>query len=223
MGTDNLFHRRKAKSFKSLQRKKACREPYQRLLIVCEGEKTEPYYFKNAREFYALNTVNVEVRGDCGSAPKSVAEFAKERFKEEKEKGDPFDKVFCVFDKDGHESYAEALKILRVAEPKNTFRAINSVPCFEYWLLLHFVYSTKPYISRPRKSAGAQVESELKDPAYLPQYKKGMKQLFSKLSDKLEFAIQNAERVSRECERSDTDNPSTRVHELVKLLKTLKQ
>lgn len=39
MGTDNLFHKRKAKSAKGLQRRAAKRDAYAKVLIVCEGEK----------------------------------------------------------------------------------------------------------------------------------------------------------------------------------------
>ena len=97
MGSDNVFHRRKAKNTKSLQRKAAHREAYEKLLIVCEGEKTEPNYFEGAREYYSLNMVNVEVRGDCGSDPMNIVRFARQRYREEKDAGDPFDKVYCVF------------------------------------------------------------------------------------------------------------------------------
>ena len=112
MGTDNLFHKRKAKTAKSLQRKSARREAYEKILIVCEGEKTEPNYFEDAREYFCLETVNVEVRGECGSDPVSVVKFAKQRYREEKDAGDAFDKVFCVFDKDGHSNYLPALDAL---------------------------------------------------------------------------------------------------------------
>ncbi len=98
MGTDNLFHKRKAKNSKELQRRASRRDPYKKILIVCEGEKTEPKYFEDIREYYRLNTVNVEVRGDCGSDPMSVVNFAKQRFREEKDAGDPFEQVYCVFD-----------------------------------------------------------------------------------------------------------------------------
>lgn len=46
MGTDNLFHKRKARPPSSFQRRAARRAPYAKVLIVCEGEKTEPNYFK---------------------------------------------------------------------------------------------------------------------------------------------------------------------------------
>jgi hypothetical protein len=220
MGTDNLFHRRKAKNAKSLQRKGPRREAYEKILIVCEGEKTEPNYFEDARDYYCLHSVNVEVRGDCSSDPMSIVNFAKQRFREEKDAGDPFDKIYCVFDKDGHATYARALDALAFATPKDTYFTINSVPCFEYWLLLHFIYSARPYTALPGNSSGNQVLTELKN--YIPGYEKGLRTIFSGLIGQLDQAKIHAEQALRESERNDTDNPSTRVHELVRVLQELK-
>ncbi|MGU9957110.1 MAG: hypothetical protein ACNYPI_05595 [Arenicellales bacterium WSBS_2016_MAG_OTU3] len=73
MGSDNRFHKRKAKSDGQLGRRTAKRSPYEKVLIVCEGAKTEPNYFKGCIQFYKLNTANVEIDGAGGSSPKSVA------------------------------------------------------------------------------------------------------------------------------------------------------
>ncbi|MCP5016467.1 MAG: RloB domain-containing protein [Ketobacter sp.] len=220
MGSENLFHKRKAKNAKSLQRKGARRAAYKKILIVCEGEKTEPNYFEGAREYYELNTVNVEVRGDCGSDPMSIVSFAKQRYREEKDAGDPFDQIYCVFDKDGHATYTRAIDALTSATPKDTYFTINSVPSFEYWLMLHFVYSTRPYTTLPGNSSGNQVLTELKN--YIPDYEKGRSTIFAELIEQLEQAKKYAKRALQESERNQTDNPSTRVHELVEALQKLK-
>lgn len=220
MGTDNLFHKRKAKSSKALKRRAARREAYRKILIVCEGQKTEPNYFEEAREYYRLNTVNVEVRGDCGSDPMSIVNFAKQRFREEKDAGDPFEQVYCVFDKDGHSTYAQAINTLASSTPTGIYFAINSVPCFEYWLLLHFVYSTRPYTALPGNSSGHQVLTELKN--YIPHYEKGSKAIFSDLIGQLAQAKHYAEKALKESHLNQTDNPSTHVHRLVQTLQDLK-
>ncbi|WP_193074507.1 RloB family protein [Pseudomonas sp. FME51] len=220
MGTDNLFRKRKAKSPRGLQRRAARREPYARVLIVCEGEKTEPLYFQGLRNHYGLNTANIEVCGECGSDPNSVLQFAKQRYREERDTGDAFDKVFCVFDKDSHAHYAAALQAIAKSQPRDTFIAINSVPCFEYWLLLHYAYSTRPYAALPGNSSGNQVLSELK--MYLADYEKGAGNIFDLLLDQLEFAKHNAARSLAEAQANNTDNPSTRVHELVSFLQSIK-
>jgi hypothetical protein len=54
VGTDNFHHKRKAKLAKDLQRRQARRAPYEKVLIVCEGGKTEPNYFTELRDHYEL-------------------------------------------------------------------------------------------------------------------------------------------------------------------------
>ncbi len=79
MGTDNLFHEHKAKK---LARQKANRKPYDKVLIVCEGEKTEPNYFRGLTNYYELDSANVKITGDCGSSPMSVVRPARDIYRE---------------------------------------------------------------------------------------------------------------------------------------------
>lgn len=44
MGSDDLFKKRKARKLRDISRKKRTRELYKRVLIVCEGQKTEPSF-----------------------------------------------------------------------------------------------------------------------------------------------------------------------------------
>ncbi|MGK8843839.1 RloB domain-containing protein [Serratia marcescens] len=69
MGTDNLFHKRKAKGRAELSRKGKGKSVSEKILIVCEGGKTEPNYLKEMKKHYKLETASViEVCGDeCGS------------------------------------------------------------------------------------------------------------------------------------------------------------
>ncbi|WP_199720954.1 RloB family protein [Neisseria chenwenguii] len=81
MGSDDLFKKkRKARNTKELKRQKD-RKSYKRILIVCEGEKTEPNYFIGIRSYYRLHTANIEISGDkCGSDPKSIVEVCQTAF-----------------------------------------------------------------------------------------------------------------------------------------------
>lgn len=222
MGSDNLFHKRKSRQLKDYRRKKSIREQYARVLIVTEGEKTEPQYFDGLKDFYGLSGANIEICGECGSDPQSIFKFAQKRYKEERDFGDPFDRVYCVFDKDGHTTYTQALDSIKRATPKETFFAITSVPCFEYWLLLHFKYTTRPYENTQNKSAAGQVLSELKKEIY--DYDKGKcAEIFRALSDKLGTALYNAERAQAEAKDNNTDNPSTDIHLLVDYLMQIKK
>lgn len=220
MGTDDLFHKRKAKKASELARRKARREPYAKVLIVCEGEKTEPQYFNGLKDHYGLHSANVEVCGDCGSDPLSIIGHARQRYREEKDVGDAFDRVYCVFDKDAHANYMQGIDAIRSATPQGVYIPINSIPCFEYWLLLHFKYTTRPYDPLPGNSACNQVLAELR--SYMPGYTKGNNDTFSALIGRLDFARDNAERALVAGEANHTDNLTTHVHELVEFLQNIK-
>jgi len=218
MGTDNLFHKRKERKAELLRRRRAIKEPYDVILIICEGEKTEPNYFSELKKAFRLSNANVRICGR-GADPLSVVDFAIETFRREPE----FDRVYCVFDRDRHTRYDEALdKVRRTRLGKGSkIFAIPSIPCFEFWLLLHFIYTTRPFDVPPGDSICSRVIEELKK--YLPAYQKGDQDIFNKIHDSLDNAIANASRVQQFHQTSATDNPSTLVHSLVEYLRDLKK
>jgi len=218
MGTDNLFHKRKERKAELLRRRRATKAPYDVILIVCEGAKTEPNYFTELKKTFRLSNANVRICGR-GSDPLSVVDFAIETFRREPE----FDRVYCVFDRDRHTTYSAALdkiKRTRLSKRSKIF-AIPSVPCFEFWLLLHFAYTTKPFDAPASDSICAKIIKELKK--HLSAYQKGDQDIFNKMQDKLDNAIMNARRVKQFHKTSGTDNPSTCVHSLVEYLRDLKK
>lgn len=221
MGTENLFHKRRAKTERQLARKNQTRASYDRVLIVCEGSKTEPYYLQELINCLEINSANVEVDGDSGSSPISVAKHAKDRYDEEKRTGDVFDKVYCVFDKDTHDSYDAALTRIDNLKPKDIFKTVNSIPCFEYWLLLHFDYTTKPYVGNGAKSSCANLIDDLK--RYMPDYGKGNRGVYSEVAKQTPQAIALSKRSLAEATANGTDNPTTYMHELVEYLQNLKK
>ncbi|MDP2227734.1 MAG: RloB family protein [Moraxellaceae bacterium] len=217
MGTDNLFHKRKALR---LGRSEPKRAPYDKVLIVCEGSKTEPNYFRELIDHYEINTANVQVDGSCGSDPMSVANHAIQLYREERDKGDPYDRVYCVIDRDAHPGFGEALKKLEAQKPPKVFYATVSIPCFEYWLLLHFDYTRAAFTSTGRVSMGDAALVALK--TCLPKYEKGLVGTFSSLIGQLAFAKANAKRGLEDARKTAADNPSTNVHELVEYLQNIK-
>ncbi len=221
MGSDDLFKKRKARLSKDLARQKAKRASYDRILIVCEGAKTEPNYFRELVDYLELNTANIEVDGSCGSSPLSVFNHSKSLYQEERKQGDAFDRVFCVFDKDTHETYEQALNSIANTKPKGVFQAIYSVPCFEYWLLLHFEFSTKPFASTGKKSCCARLLEELEK--YMPNYSKGAIGVYHQLKMQTGQAIAWSNGVLEQAQQLNTDNPSTLMHELVAYLQELKK
>ena len=215
MGSDNLFHKRKVRRVESLRRTRAKRDSYDTVLIVCEGEKTEPYYFQELRDDLQLNPFNIEITGNTrGSSPVNVVNYALKNHKD-------YDKTFCVFDQDQHSDYKTALRKIKGREKsrEHPVQAITSVPCFEFWLLLHFRMTTK-HFAVASGSICEQVVKELKK--FLPDYDKGCRGIYYETKAKLSQAIKNAKNVAAHCEKVGTDHPSTRVHELVTYLQGLK-
>ncbi|MGA2654562.1 MAG: RloB family protein [Gammaproteobacteria bacterium] len=220
MGSEDLHHKIKEKTLKQLQRKISQRSSYDVVLIVCEGEKTEPYYLREFCDDLKLNNANIKILR-AGADPKKIVEMAIKEFN----KTNDYDCVYCVFDKDEHPQYDKALKrITSLRENKKNsipIHAITSVPCFEYWLLLHFEDSTRPYLgTRQSKSAGEQVVRDLKK--YIKDYKKGHENIFGKTKSKLKIAIKRAKKNNIQQTKNRTDNPSTRVHELIEYLMNIK-
>ena len=101
------------------------REEKQTILIVCEGENTEPSYFEQFR----LSSARIKAIGE-GYNTISLVEQAtrlQEKYKS--------DQVWCVFDKDSnsHQNFNGAIGL---ANSLN-YGVAWSNQAFEYWLILH--------------------------------------------------------------------------------------
>lgn len=209
----------KERQRKQLERKLACRADYERILIVSEGSKTEPNYFKEIRAAYRLHTANVAVQpSGMGTSPIQVVQYAKLLF----EKGDAikrirprtFEQVYAVFDRDDHLTYFEALKLAESLDGnlRNEnrqpvkFQAIASVPSFELWLLLHYEEIQSP-IQRHA------VLQRLKQ--HIPGYEKGAANIFAITRDQLEIATRRAQSLAAKFTAYSAPEPYTGVNELI--------
>ncbi len=191
--------------------------PSEIVLIVCEGAKTEPLYFEWLCDEWKLKTrffSKAEIHGeDCGSAPISVVNRAIElkdaRLRHSKrEFTEPFDQVWCVFDRNGHHGIPEAKEKARA----NDINVAFSDPCFEYWYLLHFEYTTMAF------TRCNEAENRLRT-IHVPGYRKNLVPV-NELNGKLPNAYIHAQRV-----RDDKAiiSPSTDVDLLVKYLESMKR
>lgn len=206
---------------RDVSRKAPKREPYDLVLIVCEGEKTEPFYFQSLIAFEKLSSVNIAIISGNGSDPASVVKTARAKIKDQ-EKYLPFDKVYCVIDRDSHATFQQAQDMVR---DDGKIQLIVSYPSFEFWYLCHFVYSRSPITRAGSKSAGDNCISLLNthwQNKFNAPYSKEIKNIYSKLYEKLETAITHSKRALAEAKRVDELNPSTQVHELVEYLRKIK-
>lgn len=205
----------------------ACRASYDRVLIVSEGAKTEPGYFREIRSTYRLQTANVVVQpSHQGTAPIQVVEYARTLF----ERGDSqrriapraFEQVFVVFDRDDHSSYVDAVRQASLLDGRLRndnrqpvrFRAIVSVPCFELWFLLHYEDVLAPI---QRQQVFARLGAVMKG------YEKGAAGTFQRTQGLVQTAIVRAKAMTDKGSPYNEDGPYTSVHELVSCLLMLKR
>ena len=209
---------RKAKQAKDTQRRgQASKSAGQTVLIVCEGTKTELNYFKELRQHYHLQAVHtVDVTpGSSGRNAKNILLDAKKRYKVSKEKGDPYDYVYCVFDRDDeHGANAGFRDVVSEIRETKDFYAAYSIPSFEFWLLLHFTYTRQCFEN------SQQVFDKLQK--HYKTYQKNHSSLFRELEVHLAKALDHADRCLQEVKDCDEQNPSTTVHELVRFLQKLR-
>jgi RloB-like protein len=151
----------------SYSRKPPKREPYAAVVIVCEGGKTEPQYFTRLRIVHRLSSANIRIMPAGGTDPMTVVGVARS----ELARGG-YDRAYCVFDRNGHANYSQALQtVAHSAEGRaGSLVAITSVPCFEIWVLLHFVYSTRAFTAVGTESACDRVLRQVQK--HLPSYVK---------------------------------------------------
>lgn len=195
-----------ARTADSFRRKESRFRQLPTVLVLCEDLKSGKTYLEDAALHFRANA-KVEI-AHCGvTHPKGIVEHAIGRQSK-------FDKVFCAFDRDTHESFDEALR-LADTHPKITI--IASYPCFEFWLLLHFGYSRKPFARSGRHSAGDLVSIDLKEKPGMENYRKsGAAGYFQKLlGEPFNEARRQAPRVIADVARSGDPNPSTQIHLLI--------
>jgi hypothetical protein len=203
---------------RSFARRAPTREPYDVVLIACEGTKTEPNYFKAARSAYRLSSVNIYIREPPGSDPSSIVNFAIEELRHDAD----YDRVYCVFDRDQHANFDEAMRRAEQSEFAKAERlfVIPSVPCFELWVLLHYRYTTSSYTEAGGQSACERVIRDLRQ--HLENYDKGHKTIFTELEALLDQALMNADRLEKHNKDTRSINPATRMHHLMKYLKEMR-
>ncbi|MFP3043223.1 RloB family protein [Treponema primitia] len=205
MGHDKLFQKRTAE----LRRAESTRQP-RIILIVCEGEKTEPNYFKAFPENPCVYD-EIDIQG-TGYNTISLVEKAIQLKNEAQKKRQPYQEVWCVFDRDSFplESFNEALALAK----RENIRCAYSIEAFEIWYLLHFNYCDTA-LSR------TQYKEKLTT-ALDAEYLKNAKDMYKRLQDKQETAIRNANKLYNiQCTKAIRDqNPITTVFELVKKLRS---
>ena len=201
----------------SKQEKKKKRELISYFLIVCEGEKTEPNYFKSFPKRVGKIIFDLEFDGGGISTLKVVEKAIELRDKSSRK----YDRVWAVFDKDSFtpNSFNSAIK---KAEANNIHCAWSN-EAFELWYLLHFHNRITPMSRKDYKESIEHcINSKLPKSAKKFVYKKNDEK-FKLLLDKY-GSVDNAIRWAKDLSSSINDekyanhNPQTMVFRLVEEL-----
>ncbi|HSV80825.1 MAG TPA: RloB family protein [Ramlibacter sp.] len=199
---------RKASSF---ARMGARFKPQPRILVLCEDSKSSLTYLREAAQHFRCH-ISVEISHIGNTDPRGIVAEAKRRQSD-------YEAVYCAFDRDDHASFDEALAH---AAHKPSVAVVPSYPCYEYWLLLHFRKTRKPYASSGNRSAADQLIHDLRSEDDMGSYAKGEPGgLFERLLERLPDARVRAAEVLEHAQRDGSLNPSTRLHELIALFESL--
>lgn len=188
-------------------------------MIVCEGEKTEPNYFKSFKVVNSESMVyDVEAKG-FGLNTVGVVRKAIELRNAQNRTETPYDAVWAVFDKDDF-SNSDFDNAIAIAESEGINVAWSN-EAFELWYLLHFQYRNTSMSREDYKNAISKAvnESALYKESKKYVYAKNDKQNFY-IMDRYgnqEFAISNANKLLQSFEGNDfhKHNPCTTVQKLV--------
>ena len=205
--------RGRPRSIGEIRRQPGNRKPRKVILIICEGEKTEPLYFEALKRDLRISSVNIQIIPNQG-APISIVK----RAKKEKTRLSAGDEVWCVFDveeKFQNKTFPEAVLLAQKAD----IGLAVSNPAFEYWYLLHFECTDRSFTN-----ANEIIKALYK---YLPKYKKSLN-IYEDIKDKTEIAIERASnlraKMASPLGEKTFPNPSTHVDKLVaKILKLARQ
>lgn len=221
--------KRRGRASWEMWRQPAHLEVRERVLVITEGSKTEPDYFRRLIQELGLTTAQVKVVGDGDPAPISVVQHAKGLLKVD----DDFEHVFLVFDRDSHTTYNEAISKAKNLKPrrapkKQVVVVIPSIPCFEIWYLFHVSDSHSPYpIGHGVGSPAQDIIQDLKDahPCFAAYDKATCAAFYDEIKPKRDQACTRAVKALEEAwkvgQKKFQENPSTRVHVVVGKLQDL--
>jgi len=188
------------------ERKVAVKNILPKILIVSEGEKTEPLYFDGFR----VPTVDLKI------VPGSRIHVSVVRLAMRLKNKTAYDEVWCVFDRDKNpknrrdlEQFNEAIRLAKA----NKIKIAYSNDAFELWYLLHFTYM---------KSAIGRHDYITKLNKYLiKKYEKNDPEMYDILEDRMDIAIRNARRLFDYYDKENPahNDPCTTVFKLVERLK----
>lgn len=196
-----------------------------RYYIFCEGEKTEPLYFKGFKKMIEENPIYkgmvlIQIE-PCGVETMSVINMAEDYVrKNDITKG----QIWCVYDKDSFPArrfngVTERAESLNKNNKELQYHVAWSNECIEFWFILYF----ENYTSNNHRSEYIEFLSKKYKELGLEKYEKNRSDTFDILRKygKEDLAIRYAKRIIEENEgKTPTEiAPGTMVYKLVEELR----
>ncbi|MBN2023009.1 MAG: RloB domain-containing protein [Pirellulales bacterium] len=188
---------------------------------MCEGRETEPNYFDGLkREDNVRQRWNVQIHTKPSTPPEEVvAEAVRLRHA----MGDwdaSRDEAWCVLDVEGAQNRDRLLQAVTLARQKDIHICLSN-PCFEVWLLAHFVQTAQHFL---HANAVIRELNKYWKREFGRDYEKNDNQVFRRLQQWLDQAIKNAATIWEghpwppDQQQAEDRNSSTEVFKLVQRL-----
>lgn len=209
----------------------------ERYFVICEGEKTERYYFEGIKKriekkydkrinerINITSHPTIKVKG-TGKNTLSLLGYAKTIIEQEKKQNRVYDHIWLVYDLDDfpHDDFDNTLFSVETLNKQNNdsteWHVAWSNQCIELWFLLHFNY----YDSDMHRTKYFRKLDKIFKDNKLAKYEKNNEAIFEILIKygNLEDAINNAKRLCKgnELQPPSKMAPATKVYELVERLR----
>lgn len=181
------------------------------IYILCEGaDKHSEYAYLGAL------IKDTPIKGDkvkielVPTKYNTGRELVEEAYKRIDKNFKSIDESWVVYDQDGYTLHKETFELAKKKNVKIAF----SATAFEFWILLHYEYTTKPFLK------SEDIIKELKDKNFI-DYTKDSKDVYFLTKEKLSVAKQNAKKIRNEVAKYDTQkkiyerNPYTNLDILI--------
>lgn len=156
------------------------------MYIFCEGEKTEPLYLESYISDISKKTLSVfKIPKTKRNTPEQLVDAAIQK-KQSSSSADG-DVFWVVYDQENltPQAFSAHQRAWSKANKHGVNIAISCI-CFEFWLLLHFGYTTKAFTSYSNLMSASPLKK------LLPDYDKGSKITYMNIKDRVSNAKINA-------------------------------
>ena len=208
----------------SISRRDAGRRPSKSILIVTEGQNTEPAYFKALAALWNVHPKLIQIEPGGEGIPTNLVKRAKEEIRRlaRLERAGQlafnqlgrFDETWIVFDTE-HAERQGRLDDGVAAAREAGFHIAHSSPCFEFWLALHYSSNAPPMTTCVEAIRLLEQVGKLAAGRYSKE--QGASESFLKaLVPEVATAVRNARTLTKNQDgETFPANPSTTVQNLV--------